>query len=301
MVVAAAKPDVNTDMTFLHEDNLCGSTLLNLVSSGHSILVDIRILSERVPTAFFAAASLDKDRGDVRSGSKREGSKRASSTSDGLFLNIFGHSSSSNGAAVDQSTASDDVNNSGSNNDMQESKKYAPFLFDFSYLNNPEEFEQSLALSRRNEPSAENLLELEREFAINHRQSIEEYYDLFYSIYKYQKELNQFVDELSKGYYIQYTIESVLLDKDGRQLLCEGVWLFGVILIHMESLLPVSKEGEVDSGDVLHHSVSYYRMHPANSLHLFLHVNIIFTGLYSRTTYHCILPFVWEGWGYVSL
>ena len=130
--MAAAKPDVNTDMTFLHEDNLCGSTLLNLVSSGHSILADIRILSERVPTAFFAAASLDKDRGDVRSGSKREGSKRASSSSDGLFLNIFGHSSpSSSGAAVDQSTASDDGNNS-SNNDMQESKKYAPFLFDFS-------------------------------------------------------------------------------------------------------------------------------------------------------------------------
>lgn len=301
MVVAAAKPDVNTDMTFLHEDNLCGSTLLNLVSSGHSILADIRILSERVPTAFFAAASLDKDRGDVRSGSKREGSKRASSTSDGLFLNIFGHSSSSSsGAAVDQSTASDDGNNS-SNNDMQESKKYAPFLFDFSYLNNPEEFEQSLALPSSStsnedagEPSAENLLELEREFAINHRQSIEEYYDLFYSIYKYQKELNQFVDDLSKGYYIQYTIESVLLDKDGRQLLCEGVWLYGVILIHMEHLLPVRKEGEVDIGDVL----SYASSKLITSVP---HVNIIFTGLYSRTTYHCILPFVWEGWGYVSL
>ena len=92
-----------------------------------------------------------------------------------------------------------------------------------------------------NEP--DNLLELEREFAINHRASILEYYELFYSIYNYQKELNTFIHDLTQGYYIQYTVESVLLDVDGRALLCESVWLYGVILMLMERLLPVSVHG----------------------------------------------------------
>ena len=139
---------------------------------------------------------------------------------------------------------------------MEEAKKYVPFLFDFSYLHNPEEWEQSLTLpttttttttstttpsgdtNDSNEP--DNLLELEREFAINHRASILEYYELFYSIYNYQKELNTFIHDLTQGYYIQYTVESVLLDVDGRALLCESVWLYGVILMLMERLLPVS-------------------------------------------------------------
>ena len=36
---------------FLSNDNLCGRTLLELVGRGHSILADIKILSERVPPA----------------------------------------------------------------------------------------------------------------------------------------------------------------------------------------------------------------------------------------------------------
>ena len=91
----------------------------------------------------------------------------------------------------------------------------------------------------------EDLLELEREFAINHRGIIEEYYDLFYSIYEYQKDLNEFAEDLSGGYYIRYTVESVLLDADGRALLCEAIWLYGVMLMLMERFLPVSFSASV--------------------------------------------------------
>jgi WASH complex subunit strumpellin len=141
---------------------------------------------------------------------------------------------------------------------MEDAKKYTPFLFDFSYLHNPEEFESSLmtmatSSSRSNNQDTSttatnytittttaenNIIDLEREFAINHRAQLQEYYQLFTSIYNYQLELNLFATNLSKGYYIQYTIESVLLDMEGRMLLCEAVWLYGVILMMLERLLP---------------------------------------------------------------
>ena len=250
----------SSSSTFLASENLCGQTLLSLVGKGHSILANIRILSERVPCAFLAAASLDNKRENNGGNGKRGSSaaRSSSTSSDGLFLNIFGQSSST----ADQSRSKDDnqlnddgtATSSSNRNDMEEAKKYVPFLFDFSYLHNPEEWEQSLTLPTKtstttpsgdtndsNEP--DNLLELEREFAINHRASILEYYELFYSIYNYQKELNTFIHDLTQGYYIQYTVESVLLDVDGRALLCESVWLYGVILMLMERLLPVSVHG----------------------------------------------------------
>lgn len=129
--------------------------------------------------------------------------------------------------------------------DMEDAKKYTPFLFDFSYLHNPEEFEASLTTTNANTDATNdgnneqvNITDLEREFAINHLPTIQEYYTLFTSIYNYHSELNRFSSDLTKGYFIQYTVESVLLDQEGRALLCEAVWLYGVILILLERLLP---------------------------------------------------------------
>lgn len=176
-------------------------------------MADIRILSERVPPAFLAAAHLDD---------KTE--------EDTAPTGLFGYFS----APPKPTKRIDDEPR-----DTEDVKKYVPFLFDFSYLHNPEEWEASLAIPQT-EPSEESLADLEREFAINHKSIIEEFYNLFYSIYEYHAEVNQFASDLSKGYFIQYTVESVLLDGDGRALLCEAVWLYGVMLIMMERFLPVS-------------------------------------------------------------
>ena len=167
----------------------------------------------------------------------------------GGFLNLFGkddqhrRTSSSTAAAVDDTDNNNHHGNNNNNGDMEDAKKYTPFLFDFSYLHNPEEFEAKLTqekVSSSNNSSENNIpiADLEREFAINHITQIQEYYHLFTSIYNYQHELNTFASNLHKGYYIQYTVESVLLDVDGRALLCEAVWLYGVILIMLERLLP---------------------------------------------------------------
>lgn len=260
---SASTPHQQSYSVFLAPDNLCGQTLLELVGGGHSILADIRILSERVPSAFLAAASLDT-RGGGGFGNHDDGKKKKEASDNdkqqGLFLNMFQSSGAAgeSSKSKDNNNAHDGSNSSSSKNDVEEAKKYSPFLFDFSYLHNPEEHEASLALpatslsgeDANNEEGSENLLELEREFAVNHRHSIENFYELFFSIYNYQKELNRFVEDLTKGFYIQYTVESVLLDLDGRALLCEAVWLYGVMLILMERMLPVSS--------ILSHGMNIY-------------------------------------------
>lgn len=238
---------------FLSHDNLCGQTLLELVGRAHSILANIRILSEQVPPAFLAAAELSSGKGGSAQGAGKGGAGTSANKSEG-FLNIFGQTSARSSHGVDNQN-NEETSSSGGG-DTDDVKKYIPFLFDFSYLHNPEEWEASLSLppskgetgkdgqtaqaaDAANEPP-ENIADLEREFAVNHKASIEQYYALFYSIYEYQVDLNRFSDDLTKGFFIQYTVESLLLDLEGRALLCEAVWLYGVMLILMERLLPVS-------------------------------------------------------------
>jgi WASH complex subunit strumpellin len=223
---AASKNSSSSSSLFLAPQNICGQTLLSIVGRGHSILADIRILSERVPPAFLAAANLDADKEDT------------SKDAHGGFFNLFSTTSTQ---AKPKSLVGE---GSSHGQDTEDVNKYVPFLFDFSYLHNPEEWEASLSLpaaqqQQQGAESPESLSELEREFAVNHRAAIEEYYELFYSIYEYQAEVNQFAADLTKGYFIQYTVESVLLDAEGRALLCEAVWLYGVMLIMMERFFPV--------------------------------------------------------------
>jgi WASH complex subunit strumpellin len=203
---------------FLAPENLCGQTLLSIVGRGHSILADIRILSECVPSAFLAAAQSDED--------------EPQNTAHTGLLGFFRNNAPKPTQVQELSEDTDDV------------EKYTPFLFDFSYLHHPHEQEASLSVlssdSNSERKHLESLDELEREFAVNHQSIIEKFYKLFSFIYDYQVELNQFENDLSKGYFIQYTVESVLLDQDGRVLLCEAVWLYGVMLIMMERFLPVS-------------------------------------------------------------
>ncbi len=232
-----------TASVFLSPNNLCGQTLLEIVSRGHGILANIRILSEKVPPAFVAAADEANSNG-IAGGGNGATKEGADTTSGGLgFLNLFGSTRSSQSAkdlAVDLDGS---INgNLGGEGDTDDVKKYTPFLFDFSYLHNPEEYEANLAASfEANSLEANlNVANLEREFAVNHKSALEEYHTLFHSIYQYQADLNTFADDLNKGFFIQYTVESLLLDNEGRALICEAVWLYGASLMLMERLLPVS-------------------------------------------------------------
>lgn len=56
---------------------------------------------------------------------------------------------------------------------------------------------------------------------------------------KYQQDLSKFVDDVANGYYIQHSLENILDETDGKQLLCEAVYLYGIILLYFILLIHI--------------------------------------------------------------
>ncbi len=50
----------------------------------------------------------------------------------------------------------------------------------------------------------------------------------------YVTDYQKFLEDLSTGSYVENSVDSVLLDVDGKRLMCEALYLLGVILIFMD-------------------------------------------------------------------
>ena len=50
----------------------------------------------------------------------------------------------------------------------------------------------------------------------------------------YQK----FLEDLSSGSYVENSVDSVMLDVDGKRLMCEALYLLGVMLTFMDLKVP---------------------------------------------------------------
>uniref|UniRef100_H2YIV2 WASH complex subunit 5 n=1 Tax=Ciona savignyi TaxID=51511 RepID=H2YIV2_CIOSA len=148
---------------FLAENNLCGQTLLRLVSRGNAVIAELLRLSDFIPSVF----KLDN---------------------------------------------------------KHEQMKYGPIVSDFSYFRGSELFENRIEQNPQ-------LQDLDDEFRENNIQILSRFYLAFESIHKYVVDLNRFLDELNEGVYIQQTLESVLINQDGKQLMCEALFLYGVMLL----------------------------------------------------------------------
>ena len=48
----------------------------------------------------------------------------------------------------------------------------------------------------------------------------------------------KFLRDVNKGFYISHTIEGVLSDTDGKQLMCEALYLWGVMLLLLDMQVP---------------------------------------------------------------
>ncbi|XP_078396089.1 WASH complex subunit 5 isoform X1 [Cetorhinus maximus] len=134
--------------------------------------------------------------------------------------------------------------------DKAEQHKYGDIICDFSYFKGPEYYESKL-------DSKPELQDLDEEFRENHIEILTRFYLAFESVHKYIFDLNRFLDDLSEGVYIQQTLETVLLNEDGKQLLCEALYLYGVMLLVIDHKI----EGEVRERML----VSYYRYSAARS------------------------------------
>lgn len=132
-----------------------------------------------------------------------------------------------------------------------EQKKYFDVIFDFQYLRDPEEFEKKINADI-------DLLDIDSEFQENYGEILERFYTLFESIWKYQVDLGKFVEDLNGGYYINHSVESLLDDVDGKQLLAESLYLYGIMLLNLEEEIPGYVRERI--------LVSYYRCNSEGNL-----------------------------------
>jgi WASH complex subunit strumpellin len=98
---------------------------------------------------------------------------------------------------------------------------YGQIVFDFSYFKSAELIDQRIE-------SSYELAELDDNFRENHFEILKRFYLAFESIYKYVLDLNQFLNDLENGIFIQQSIETVLQNEEGRQLMvCVALWWTG--------------------------------------------------------------------------
>lgn len=134
--------------------------------------------------------------------------------------------------------------------DRADQQRYGDIIFDFSYFKGPEFWESKLE-------ARPELQDLDEEFRENNIEILTRFYLAFQSVHKYIVDLNRYLDDLNEGVYIQQTLETVLLNEDGKQLLCEALYLYGVMLLVIDQKI----EGEVRERML----VSYYRYSAARS------------------------------------
>jgi WASH complex subunit strumpellin len=57
------------------------------------------------------------------------------------------------------------------------------------------------------------------------------FYRAFESVHTYVTDLKRFLEDLDEGVYIQQTLETVIFNEDGKQLMSESLFLYGVMLL----------------------------------------------------------------------
>ncbi|XP_062506598.1 WASH complex subunit 5-like [Corticium candelabrum] len=129
-------------------------------------------------------------------------------------------------------------------------EKYEAILPDFSYFRNQDFFDQKI-------DSTTELQERDEEFRENHIDMLTRFYRAFESIHTYITDLNRFLEDLDEGVYIQQTLDTVIFNEDGKQLMCESLFLYGVMLL----VIDMKIEGNVRERML----VAYHRYSSAQS------------------------------------
>ncbi|PBJ73549.1 hypothetical protein BCY84_14619 [Trypanosoma cruzi cruzi] len=108
-----------------------------------------------------------------------------------------------------------------------EETEYAPLISDFRYFKAQDGFEKRIQDSYE-------LLQKDEVLATTHMELLDRFFKLFRGVYGYVLELNRFIEEIREGMYISQTLESILVNLDGKQLLCEILHLYGVMLLLLD-------------------------------------------------------------------
>ncbi|XP_072947146.1 WASH complex subunit 5 [Epargyreus clarus] len=110
-------------------------------------------------------------------------------------------------------------------------QKYQDVIMDFSYFKISDAQEKKIGLNAK-------LQDLDDDLKEKYLELITRFYLLFENIYQYIIDLNSFVEQLNDGAFIQQTIDSVMKDIEGKQLLCESAYLYGSMLLLCDLYIP---------------------------------------------------------------
>ncbi|XP_071514464.1 WASH complex subunit 5 isoform X1 [Panulirus ornatus] len=110
-----------------------------------------------------------------------------------------------------------------------EQQKYGDVVLDFTYFKASEGFNKKIEDS----PA---LLDIDDEIRESHSSILGRIYAAFESIHRYVTDLNNFLQDLSEGTFIQRTLENIFTNEDGKQLMCEALYLYGVMLLVVDTL-----------------------------------------------------------------
>uniref|UniRef100_A0A1B0GJP1 WASH complex subunit 5 n=2 Tax=Lutzomyia longipalpis TaxID=7200 RepID=A0A1B0GJP1_LUTLO len=116
-------------------------------------------------------------------------------------------------------------------NTKEEQTKYAEIILDFRYFKISDVQDQKIE-------NDEALQDLDNEFRDNNIEILTRFYLAFESVHQYVVDLNTFIQEVNDGIYIQQSLESILQDDEGKQLLCESLYLYGVMLLVLDLHIP---------------------------------------------------------------
>ncbi|CAO1331812.1 unnamed protein product [Diamesa serratosioi] len=130
--------------------------------------------------------------------------------------------------------------------ESDKNKKFNEVILNFSYFTQIEEREKIIENDTR-------LAEMDEMIRENYSRILCRFYLAFESIFEYVVNLNEFITQLNDGEFIQQSIETILQDPEGCQLLCESLYLYAVMLIVLDIHIPgITREKLL---------VSYYRYH----------------------------------------
>lgn len=115
-----------------------------------------------------------------------------------------------------------------------EQRKYEQILFNMAYLGD-QDYQDSCDEKIQ---GSIDLIEIDEQFKDSYLDIIERFYSLFESIYQYYAEINEFVSRVRENYYIDFAMENVLQEKEGRRLLIEVYYNYGTMLLLLDRLIP---------------------------------------------------------------
>ena len=86
--------------------------------------------------------------------------------------------------------------------------------------------------------SSIDLIEIDEQFKESYLDIIERFYTLFESIHQYYLEINEFIERVDTGYFMEYNREAIILEKEGKRLMIEAISNYGIMLLLLDRLVP---------------------------------------------------------------